>query len=858
MRLTAPCKPRVAATRATASVMVALTVLLCLPMVVASAAPAAPIDLRWSLDDNVYPPVVTAARSRGLLDLHNHGSEGLGASGWSLYFTSAATLTSGDTEQHLRIVNQGGSYYRVSPLPGFEGVAPGQSFQIRLPYADLVLKDTEAPLGAFLVLDRAPDVGMPIAHYEIAPRVRAGQLPRDTAERAAQLTPEVIFERNAAIADVADADLPPLLPTPLHYERGAGVLHWAHRPRVVAAPALGREAALAGRILGRAFADPGPVATEPPLKLRLQPIPGLASPEAYALTVDAATGVELSANTASGLSRGLQTLRALLPSAPVVGGASLPAWRISDAPRFGYRGLEIDVARNFQPKEFVLRYLDVMARFKLNTLHMHLTDDEGWRLEIAGLPELTAVGGRRGHSSDPLRHLPPAHGSGPDVTDPHGSGHYTRSDFQAILRHAASLHIEVIPEIEMPGHARSQVIAMRSRAEKLARAGDPAAQRFRLDDPADRSVYESAQSFTDNVMNPALESTYTFIDHVLGEVVALYREAGVPLKTIHVGGDELPAGAWERSPACEALKARRHLASTADVWNYFYTRVDRLLMARGLQASGWEEIGSRRAKIHGVDKLIPNPAFVNHDFRVYVWNDLWGAEDLGMRLANAGYKTILAPVSAFYLDMAYNQNYDEPGGKWAPFIDIDAAYDFVPYDFVRRTATDPTPVSGRDGLSDFGRSNILGLEAEMWSETMREPRQIEYLLMPRLIAFAERAWAADPAWAQASDAASAGRLYASAWSTFMNQLGRQVLPHIDAEADGIGYRIPPPGLRRMDGKVEANSQLPGFTLRYTTDGEEPTAASARVTGPIASRAMIRVAAFASNGRAGRSSQIDNR
>ena len=823
-----------------------------------TAMDAAPVELRWSLEDNVYPSDAPHGHSRGILELRNLGAEALGASGWSVYFTSAATLRTTETEQHLRIDREGGSYYRLHPAAGFAGVGPGQALAIELAYADLVIKDGEAPLGPFLVLDRRPERGLPIDRYEIAPRTRAEQFPRDTPGRPGRLTAEAVFARNEGIVDVPVADLPPVLPTPRHYERSAGMLHWAHRPRVVASPALAQERLLAGHVLDRVFAGPTPDAAEPPLVLRIAPVPDLDSPEAYALRIDPAHGVLLTATTATGLSRGLQTLRGLLPPTSAPAGVDLPAWRISDAPRFGYRGLALDVARNFQPKEVVFRYLDLMARFKLNTLHLHLTDDEGWRLEIPGLPELTAVGGRRGYSPDPLRHLPPAHGSGADVADPHGSGYYTRADFQAILRHAAALHIDVIPEIEMPGHARSQVIAMRSRAQRLARAGDPAAARFRLDDPADRSVYESAQGFTDNVMNPALESTYAFIDHVLGAVAATYREAGVPLRTVHVGGDELPAGAWSGSPACEALQVRRHLAGTAELWNYFYTRVDRLLRARGLRASGWEELGSRRVTMQATDRLVPNPAFLDRDVRVYVWQDLWGAEDLGNRLANAGYQTILAPVSAFYLDMAYDQNADEPGAKWAPFIDLDAAYDFVPYDFVRRTPTDPAPVPGRERLSDAGRGHLLGLEAELWSETMREPRQIDYLLMPRLLGLAERAWAPDPDWAQAADSATASRLHAAAWSVFLGQVGRQVLPQLDAEPDGPAYRIPPPGLRRVDGRVEANLQLPGFTLRYTTDGSEPTLASPPVSGPIAARAVVRVAASARNGRAGRSSQIDNR
>ena len=567
--------------------------------------------------------------------------------------------------------------------------------------------------------------------------------------------------------------------------------------------------------------------------------------------------MSVTGNSAAGVSRGLQSLRMLLPTetGSVI---DVPAWSIHDAPRFAYRGLALDLARNFQPKSVVLRYLDLMARYKLNVLHLHLTDDEGWRLEIAGLPELTSVGARRGHSSDPLAYLPPAHGSGGSVDDVHGSGHLSRQDFKVILRHAAALHIEVIPELEMPGHARAAVKAMASRARRLGRAGNPQAAQFRLDDPEDRSKYESAQSFSDNVMNPGLESTYTFIDHVIGDVSAMYREAGVALHTIHVGGDELPTGAWRQSPACEALKKRHQFNDTAEVWNYFYGRVDRTLRARGLHASGWEEIGSRRVQMHGKSMLIPNPEFVNAGMTTYVWNNLDDAADLGVRLANAGYRTVLAPVTAYYFDMAYNRNPEEPGGNWAPFIDLEDAYDFVPYDFVRATATDPTPVPGRDGLADFGRANIAGLEGQLWAESLRDVARIDYMLMPRLLGLAERAWSPDPEWARAPDRATAERLHVDAWSMFVNQLGKQVLPRLDAEHAGIGYRIPPPGLRVAAGAVLANIQLPGLVLRYTTDGSEPTPQSPLVRGPIADRAPVRVAAFDHTGRAGRASQVDNR
>ena len=259
----------------------------------------------------------------------------------------------------------------------------------------------------------------------------------------------------------------------------------------------------------------------------------------------------------------------------------------------------LDVARNFQPKENVLRVLDLMSRYKLNTFHFHITDDEGWRLEIPGLPELTEVGSRRGHSARQEDRLPPAYGSGPDVRNPYGSGYYRRSDYIEMLQYAAARHIEVIPEIEMPGHARAAVVSMAVRARRMAQAGKSDANEYLLSDPQDQSVYESAQNYSDNVMNPGLPSTYTFIEHVVTEIVALHKAAGVPLRTMHVGGDELPDGAWERSPACRALMNREHLKTRADLWDYFYARVNALLQHHGVALAGWEEIGARTVSVGG-------------------------------------------------------------------------------------------------------------------------------------------------------------------------------------------------------------------------------------------------------------------
>jgi hexosaminidase len=527
----------------------------------------------------------------------------------------------------------------------------------------------------------------------------------------------------------------------------------------------------------------------------------------------------------------------------------------------------LDVARNFQPKARVFEVLDLMARYKLNVLHFHLTEDEGWRLEIPSLPELTKIGARRGHTLDSSRWLPPAYGSGPDVDQPFGSGFYSRSDYAEILRYAAERHIEVIPEIEMPGHARAAIKAMEARFRALRSAGDEAeATRFLLSDPEDRSVYTSAQNYHDNVMNPALPSTYAFVERVVEELVAIHREAGVPLRHLHVGGDEVPDGAWERSPAVQAALKEHGLGSVADLWFLFYGRVEQILKAHGLRPSGWEEIALRKTRLDGRPVNIPNPGFADRGFRAYVWNNVpgWGAEDLAYRLANGGFEVVLSPVTHMYLDLAVNPNPEEPGLDWGGYVGVEKPFQFVPFDYYRNlrldhrgNPLDPALFVGKDRLTEYGRANIVGIQANLWSETLGGERRLDYMLMPKLFGLAERAWAPDPAWAREADAAKADSLYREAWSVFANVIGKRELPRLAREMPALRYRIPTPGLKRIDGQLHASLQIPGFVLRYTTDGSVPTLRSPELRGPLTlpAGARIRVAAFDANGRSGHAAEL---
>jgi hexosaminidase len=588
------------------------------------------------------------------------------------------------------------------------------------------------------------------------------------------------------------------------------------------------------------------------------------------MVVDPEAGVRITGNSAAGVFYGLQSLRNLLPPAPrpsasraraaSVPAVTLPALRIVDAPRFRYRGLMLDVARNFQPKAQVLRVLDLVARYKLNALHLHLTEDEAWRVEMPSLPELTAVGARRGHTLDSRRHLPPAFGSGGDVTGPWGSGFYSRAEYADILRHAAARHVEVVPEIEMPGHARAAIKSMEARAQALREKGDGAgAAQYLLSDPDDKSVYTSAQGYHDNVMNPALPSTYAFVERVVADLVALHRDAGVPLRNVHLGGDEVPGGVWEGSPVVKAYLKEHGLSSVDDLWYVFYGRVAEIVKAHGLVPSGWEEMGLRTTRVDGRRKLIPNPEFAARGWRTYVWNNAVGGglEDLAYRLANAGYEVVLCPVSNNYIDMAWNKNPEERGLDWGGYVDLRKPYEFIPFDYYRNARydfrgnpVDPAVFVGKDRLTDYGRSKVVGIQGNLWSETLGGEGRMDYMLVPKLLALAERAWAAESEWEREKDMAKSDALFRNAYSAFATAVGRRELPRLDREMPAWAYRVPKPGLRAEGGQARASLEIPGFVLRYTTDGTEPTVKSPEVRGPVSASPLLRVAAFDTNGRKG--------
>ena len=817
-----------------------------------------PVSIEWECLANCAGEDAFAAR----LVLRNACGEQI-APGWQLYFNTCRKVLAHTVSSGFAIEHVNGDLFRLTALAAAPW-QPGQAFAVDYQARFWAISITDAPLGFYLVTSEgaAIDLGDP----RIAPFARAAQRTRHPQDRVPPNDAARRFEDNAGLCLLPLEQVGRITPRPLSAQFEPGSCRIGADTPLVHEALLAGEAAFLRTLLSglpsgghgvRIVLDTGPLALE---GAQAAPL------EAYRL--DIGTGeIRLRGASAHGVFNGLQTLRQLVGE-----DGSLPLGRVLDAPRFGYRGMMLDVARHFASVDTVLRLLDCMARYKLNRFHFHLTDDEGWRLAVTALPELTEVGARRGIPAGGDVCLPPSFGSGARVEGSAGSGYYTHAEFIAILRYAHARHIEVVPEFNMPGHARAAVQAMRVRHDRLLAQGDAAAAlAYRLDDPDDTSSYESVQLWQDNVICIALPAVDRFIDTVVAEVCALYREAGVPLRAIHTGGDEVPPGAWLGSPACRARMREQGWQDVSALRADFVARCRAILARHGLAFAGWDDTAllhpSGAGAVAGEHAPAePDPRFAGPGFQVYVWNNAWGSgqEDCANRLANAGYEVVLANAANLYFDLAYAKDPQEPGYYWAGFVDTRQAFAFAPLDLHAIPGADQM---GRPlGEQALARQvplrapeRILGLQGQLWGENAHSRARIEYLVAPRLLALAERAWSPDPGWQQLADPGARGAAIDADWNEFANRLGQRELARLDRDPPAWGYRLPPPGAVLRDGSIQANVALPGLALRYSFDGGEPDAASPRYSAALTvppGAPSFTIASFDTRGRSSRAATLD--
>ena len=819
-----------------------------------------PIDIEWELNSNFEPNNQLSAT----ITLINNGENELPPDGWALYFNSIRIPDLESFPNFFKVTHINGYFFKMEPTSQFEGLGAGESLSIPYRARYFAIKTSDAPEGFYFRFDDGTIAN--VNSVSIRPFEGQNRVNRSPGDNTPVATARHDFELNERLSKLSRDALSPITPTPVQYIPGLDMYQLPETLRVsVDMPFQDQSAFLAGLIEQQLnipvdLPDSAPSNNHSPVDLQIrQPATQFFSGEAYRVEVSP-SGIIITASGNAGAFYGVQSLLAHAEwgndEANVIRSVT-----IEDQPAFSYRGMHLDVARNFQPKESVLQLLDIMALYKLNKFHFHLTDDEGWRIDIEQLPELTNVGGRRGHTETEENFMIPAYGSGPDPAPgaSMGSGWFSRQDYIDILRYASDRHIEVIPEIDVPGHARAAILAMKTRANRLAADGDSAgAETYRLDEPADSSDYRSVQNYTDNVINVCRESTYRFMKLVIDELDAMHREAGSPLSKLHVGGDEVPHGAWEKSPHCRQTMDELGIENPRLLQDYFFDRVYDILEEKDIVMGGWEEVaftdqdGVPAVKPATDDAIIP-----------YVWSNIWGGgtEDRAYKLANAGYPVVMSHASNFYFDMAYNKHWQEPGFYWAAMLTTEEPFSFMPYNLFESAATTSYGNELADDyfedkvrLNESARENILGLQGQLWTETVNVPGRMDYMIYPRLLGLAERAWTGEPDWSNARTDTIQERDRVSAWNAFANRLGQVELPRLDRRYPSLDYRIPAPGAVIRNNMLYANISFPGLTIRYELDGSEPTRESPIYSEPveISPNDQPRISGFSSTGRAGRS------
>lgn len=397
--------------------------------------------------------------------------------------------------------------------------------------------------------------------------------------------------------------------------------------------------------------------------------------EAYVLTI-APEGITLFAATDHGLHNGAITLLSLRETT----GGRLPCGVISDNPRFGWRGQHLDCARHFFAVGTILRLLDLMALLKLNRFHWHFADDEAFRLEVDCAPDLWRKTAFRGEGEL----VPGVFGGGIRA-----GGSYSPADVAQVLARAAELHIEVLPEIEVPAHSHAMVKAVPG-----------------LRDPGDNGEEVSIQGYIDNIVNPAMPATWNLLRPLMHEVAGLF-----PIGILHLGGDEAPHGAWEGSPAVAALRAREGLITPDDVQGWMMGELAGDLAAKGIRAAAWEEAA------------MGNRGGIGHGALLFSWT----GQGPGLRAAQEGYDVVMCPAPNTYFDLAHSPDPDDWGAAWAGYLPLEKTVEWSPLPRIAQHLSE----------------RIVGVQSCFWGEFTTDDRQMEAMVAPRILGLACKAWERD-------------------------------------------------------------------------------------------------------------------
>ena len=560
------------------------TLLFAIVVILSACTPTTPLSLHWEMGKNDVEPGICEA----YLTLTNTGKCDLTNEGWILYCNLMSLhpiYTEGDA---LRETEIQASWHSIEPTQSFAALAPGESRTFTMRYRGSAIRQSSHPEGFFLIQNSkfkisSKPISIPCTY---APYTRQEQMKRGivTWEKTPYADGEYVFDYVENIIGEEARIVEPLLPQPKQIRYAEGTC-------------------------GVAKAT---ITTEQDDAIEA---------EGYRMTICPGT-IVIEASDESGVFYAKQTLRQW--------GEVVPCGVVEDYPDLHHRALMLDVVRNYYPVDSIYKIIDVMAEYKLNVLHLHLSDDEAWRLEIPGLSQLTEVGSKRGYTTDERECLFPMYCGGWDPTaNTTANGYITREKYIELLRYAGERHVRVIPEIDMPGHMRAAKKAMGN---------------LLTDSVFDARVYKSAQNYTDNVIDVTKPFAVEFVDRVVTELVKMHEEAGQPLRQFNIGGDEVPKG---------ALTREEHQA--------FIDEVLAILQRYDLQPVGWEEIDHFCKPESGAI--------------CYAWLN---SESKPLQLAETGYQVVIATANHLYFDFAYCNHHEEKGLNWGGYTDEYRSFDWQP------------------------------------------------------------------------------------------------------------------------------------------------------------------------------------
>ena len=762
---------------------------------------------------------------------------------WKIYYNSFPRTLIVDKDCPVEFSEVMPGYYKITPKKGFK-LAPGATKEIKYAEKGSLKSISYAPDGGhFAFLSDSIARPLDIVRHPI----EWGTFP----VVAGYPTAERVFERNA---EVNPADSPSqqnffdILPAPKQVTAapdGKGTNLAAAMIVYTIGGNLERESRYAAEKLRPEAnaANTVEVYLELISSAEAKNQTAASNPEYYEMTLNDGR-IDIRGISPDAVMNGIKTLAKLVEQN--AGNSVVPNAEICDWPDLNHRGMMLDIVRNYSKPDDVKRLIDKLATLKLNKLHFHITDDEAWRIEIPGLPELTEVGGRRGMTETEDEYLCQIYAGNGNPNDPTttSNGYLTREDFIDLLRYAYARGVEIIPEIESPGHARAAIMSMKVRYNRLIDTNPEAAEQYRLWDPDDTSKYTSAQGYHDNVLNPALEGTYRFMEKVIDEIILMYREAGVTLPYIHVGGDEVPRNPWAESPAVQKMMAEKGMKTTHDVEEYFICRIADIVAEKGYRMGGWQEAAMNHSE--ATDKKL-RPLFAG----INCWSTVPESrrDTIPYSIANDGYNVILSNVTNFYIDMAYNPHPDEPGLTWGGYVDEFRTWDARPFDIYKSTWTtvtgsplDPKVTAAKKiELLPEAKKRIVGVQAHLFAETIRNFDMVEYYVFPKIFGLAERGWNAD-------------LLPGQTKAAYNHHIGNYELPALERE--GINFHIGMPGIKEENGMLFMNKQYDNAEIRYTTDGSEPTAQSTLWTEPVKATGKVVKAKMFYLGKESKTTRLD--